>query len=80
MQHHISHKRLSVCFLPQMLSFKQNQSQYYNADPKVMQYVIDTIRTEGPKRLKIFENEGKTAGNWWNWKPAKLALENFYAR
>lgn len=39
--------------LPQMLSFKNNQSQYYNADPKVMQYVIDTIRTEGPKKLKI---------------------------
>lgn len=45
--------------LPQMLSFKQNQSQYYNADPKVMQYVIDTIRTEGPKRLKILRMKEK---------------------
>ncbi|AQW94464.1 winged helix-turn-helix domain-containing protein [Elizabethkingia anophelis] len=64
--------------LPQMLSFKHNQSQYYNADPKVMQYVIDTIRTEGPRKAKDFENEGKAAGNWWNWKPAKLALEKLF--
>lgn len=64
--------------LPQMLSFKHNESQYYNADPKVMQYVIDTIRTEGPRKAKDFENEGKAAGNWWNWKPAKLALEKLF--
>ncbi|MCT3960245.1 YcaQ family DNA glycosylase [Elizabethkingia anophelis] len=64
--------------LPQMLSFKHNQPQYYNADPKVMQYVIDTIRTEGPRKAKDFENEGKAAGNWWNWKPAKLALEKLF--
>ncbi|HFK5563594.1 TPA: winged helix-turn-helix domain-containing protein [Elizabethkingia anophelis] len=64
--------------LPQMLSFKHNESQYYNADPKVMQYVIDTIRTEGPRKAKDFENEGKAAGNWWNWRPAKLALEKLF--
>src|SRR5690606_31380740 len=49
-----------------------------NADPKVMQYVIGTIREEGPKRAIDFESEKKNIGSWWNWKPAKLALERLF--
>ncbi len=64
--------------LPKMLEIKQNGSQYYNADTRVMQYVMDTIRNEGPKRAGDFENEGKKPGSWWNWKPAKLALERLF--
>lgn len=64
--------------LPQMLDFKQNKSSYYNADPKVMQYVIDTIKAEGPKGARDFESETKKEGSWWNWKPTKLALEKLF--
>lgn len=64
--------------LPQMLDIQQNGSKYYNADPKVMQYVMDTIRAEGPKRAIDFESEKINAGSWWNWKPAKLALERLF--
>ncbi|MGU3374859.1 winged helix-turn-helix domain-containing protein [Chryseobacterium sp. M5A1_1a] len=64
--------------LPQMLSVQQNQSHYYNADPKVMQYVLDTIRNEGPKKARDFENESKKTGSWWSWKPTKLALERLF--
>ena len=64
--------------LPKMLDIKQNGSQYYNADQKVMQFVMDTIRNEGPKRAIDFENEAKKSGSWWNWKPAKLALERLF--
>lgn len=64
--------------LPQMLTIKRGESRYYNADPKVMEYVTDTIRNEGPKRARDFENESHTAGSWWNWKPAKLALERLF--
>ncbi|MEJ5049633.1 crosslink repair DNA glycosylase YcaQ family protein [Chryseobacterium culicis] len=64
--------------LPQMLTIKRGESRYYNADPKVMEYVIDTIRNEGPKRARDFENESHKAGSWWNWKPAKLALERLF--
>jgi len=64
--------------LPQMLDIKQNGTRYYNADPKVMQYVLDTIRAEGPKRARDFENETKRAGSWWSWKPTKLALERLF--
>ena len=64
--------------LPQMLTIKRGGSLYYNADPKVMEYVTDTIRNEGPKRARDFENESHKTGSWWNWKPAKLALERLF--
>lgn len=64
--------------LPQMLDVKQNESHHYNADPKVMQYVVDSIRTEGPKKARDFETETKKAGSWWNWKPTKIALERLF--
>lgn len=64
--------------LPQMLAIKRGESRYYNADPGVMEYVADTIRNEGPKRARDFENESHKAGSWWNWKPAKLALERLF--
>lgn len=64
--------------LPKMLEIKQKGSQYYNADEKVMQHVMDTIRNEGSKRAIDFESEAKKPGSWWNWKPAKLALERLF--
>jgi len=64
--------------LPQMAEVKQSKSHYYNADPKVMQYVLDAIRAEGPKKARDFESEAKKPGSWWNWKPAKTALERLF--
>lgn len=64
--------------LPKMLDVKQNEKHYYNAEPKVMQYVMDTIRAEGPKKARDFENESKKPGSWWNWKPTKIALERLF--
>ena len=64
--------------LPQMLEVRRNGSPYYNASPKVMQYVMDTIRAEGPKKARDFESKSKKAGSWWNWKPTKLALERLF--
>lgn len=64
--------------LPQMLDVKRNEFHYYNADPKIMQYVIDTIRAEGPKKARDFENESKKTGSWWSWKPTKVALERLF--
>jgi uncharacterized protein len=64
--------------LPQMLEVKQSKTHYYNADPKVMKYVLETIRREGPKKARDFENETKKVGSWWSWKPTKVALERLF--
>jgi hypothetical protein len=36
------------------------------------------VMEEGAVRASQFENPGKSSGVWWNWKPAKLALEHLY--
>lgn len=64
--------------LPQMLAVKENQSHYSSADPRIMNYVMDTIRAEGPKKSRDFESVNNNLGSWWNWKPAKLALERLF--
>ncbi len=64
--------------LTQMLAVKRNTSHYYNADPKVMQYVMDKICAEGPQKARDFEQGTQKTGTWWCWKPAKLALERLF--
>lgn len=64
--------------LPQMLRIKHNEAHYYNPDPKIMRYVLDTIRMDGPKKVKDFENKREITKGWWNWKPMKVALERLF--
>ncbi len=64
--------------LPQMLAVRDNDAHYYKADAKVIHYIIDTIRAEGPKRVRDFEAQTKKAGSWWDWKPTKIALERLF--
>ena len=47
-------------------------------DKATMRRVIDRIRADGPLRSRDFEDARKKAGGWWNWKPAKAALEQLY--
>lgn len=37
--------------------------------------VLERIRQEGGLRSADFEDKNHRAGSWWNWKPAKMALE-----
>ena len=60
--------------LPQMLEVKLSKTHYYNAEPRIMQYVMDKIRTEGSKKARDFKSESKKTGSWWNWKPTKIAV------
>ncbi|WP_164113022.1 MULTISPECIES: winged helix-turn-helix domain-containing protein [Sphingobacterium] len=64
--------------LPQMSKVRHNESHYYNADSRVMKYVIDTIRSEGPKKTRDFKSVAIKGGSWWEWKPAKVALERLF--
>jgi len=43
-------------------------------DPTILDKVLHRVTDEGPLSSKDFEGE-KKKGGWWNWKPAKIALE-----
>lgn len=64
--------------MPQMISIKESENHYYKADPKVVKYVLDNIRSEGPKKARDFEQETKKSGTWWNLKSSKMALERLF--
>jgi hypothetical protein len=42
-------------------------------DPELAQHVLDALRERGPLGARHFE--GRNAGSWWEWKPAKRMLE-----
>lgn len=64
--------------LPKMLSIKNGESRYYQADTQVMRNVYDKIRIDGPQKSRAFESLSKNNGSWWNWKPTKIALEQLF--
>ena len=58
------------------LAMKRGYATKRKVDAKVRREVLNRIDTEGPQRSKDFEAEkGRKSNGWWDWKPAKLALE-----
>lgn len=44
---------------------------------KILNYILDRIKDEGPLQSRDFENPSNR-GLWWDWKPAKHALEYLF--
>lgn len=44
----------------------------------VIDQVHALIRAEGARRAADFDHDGDRRGSWWDWKPAKHALEHLY--
>lgn len=45
---------------------------------QILASVIGRIRDEGPLMARDFEHPTQRGGPWWNWKPAKAALEYWW--
>ncbi|MEM7100281.1 MAG: crosslink repair DNA glycosylase YcaQ family protein [Pseudomonadota bacterium] len=65
--------------LPYKHAIKSGQVHWFKTrDAKLMRELLARIRTDGPLRSRDLETHaGKRAG-WWDWKPAKKALEQLY--
>lgn len=62
--------------LPRMKYYASSKKHWFPSDEKVMKHVMKRIKTEGPLKSSDFEREdGAKGGPWWDWKPAKQALE-----
>jgi uncharacterized protein YcaQ len=70
--------------LPRMQRMRQNHSEGFlkwfdQEGHAMMDVVLERIRTEGALRAADFEYHGPRRGSWWDWKPAKTALEYLFA-
>jgi uncharacterized protein YcaQ len=65
--------------LPRMAASRRRHAAWFRAHKPLTQHVLQRICAEGPRRAADFEAEpGHRAGPWWDWKPAKLALEYLF--
>jgi uncharacterized protein YcaQ len=65
--------------LPRMAASRRRHAAWFRAHKPLTQHVLQRIRAEGPRRAADFEAEpGHRTGPWWDWKPAKLALEYLF--
>jgi uncharacterized protein YcaQ len=71
--------------IPHMRYVHQNPAEMsvkWLAEPgskDLLQFVRERIADQGPMRAKDFEYDGPKRGSWWDWKPAKNALEHLLA-
>ena len=63
--------------LPKKALHRSGHAHWFSRNKKLMAYVLDRIRAEGPLQSKDFETDRKR-GSWFDWKPAKVALEQLF--
>jgi uncharacterized protein YcaQ len=66
--------------LPYKHAIKSGQTHWHrNPDKKLMGQLLARIHSEGPLRSRdIEQNDSLKRTGWWDWKPAKKALEQLY--
>ncbi len=65
--------------LPYKHAIKSGQTHWYKTrDKKLMSRLLARIRSDGPIRSRDLETTTKKRAGWWDWKPAKKALEQLY--
>ena len=58
--------------------YATGQSHWFAKDKKMSRYVLDRIASEGPLQSKDFKEARHVSGSWYDWKPAKIALEQLF--
>lgn len=66
--------------LPLMGKMQRREERWVRShDDKLMREVLHYVAGEGPTRARDFETPSREgASGWWNWKPAKSALEQLF--
>ena len=60
--------------LPRKEMYADKYKHWSNKNKKLLKFILDRIKNEGPLQSRDFENTVKR-GTWWDWKPAKDGLE-----
>ena len=65
--------------LPYKHAIKSGQTHWHRTrDQKLMGELLARIRSDGPIRSRDIETSTSKRAGWWDWKPAKKALEQLY--
>lgn len=65
--------------LPYKEAIRSGQIHWYrNPDTKLMKELLARIRSDGPLRSRDLEARNSKGAGWWDWKPAKKAIEQLY--
>jgi uncharacterized protein YcaQ len=65
--------------LPRMEAMRNRTERWIRSrDDKLMAEVLARVAAEGPLMARQFESDAGGESGWWNWKPAKRALEQLF--
>ena len=64
--------------LPRMNSEDGERNWFEKSENKLVRYILHRIKDEGPLRARDFEDTRSGKKEWWDWKPAKRALEQLF--
>lgn len=63
--------------LPRKKRYKVRYKDWASKNKKLLKHISDRIKAEGPLMSREFKDDNKR-GLWWDWKPAKDALEYLF--
>lgn len=63
--------------LPRKKRYKARYKGWAAKNRRLLKHIVDRIKAEGPLMSREFKDETKR-GIWWDWKPAKDALEYLF--
>jgi len=64
--------------LPRMAKLNGERDWFENCDKKLQHDILERIEIEGPMRARDFTDPHHRSNGWWEWKPAKQALEQLF--
>jgi uncharacterized protein YcaQ len=71
--------------MPHQRDLREHPTNWYqrwlteHGHPETIQMVRERIQRDGACKVSDFERGDHPGGAWWNWRPAKVALEYLYA-
>lgn len=64
--------------LPRMRKMNGERNWFGTSERKLTDDILRRIEAEGPLRARDFTDSRQTSTGWWDWKPAKQALEQLF--
>jgi len=64
--------------LPRMREMNGERNWFGDCDVRLMRQILSRVEAEGPLRARDFDDDREGSSGWWDWKPAKQALEQLF--